>query len=276
MRDSQDFGQPGGLGDRTGEDLTHLARTVVARLTERAPRRGLRTDPAFVQAIRRAVLTFDPAAFHALRPDLRRARISDAALIDQYFPAVARELGCNWVDDSASFAEVTVGMARLQSLVHQIGRTLMEPSPSEGLSVLVVLPKGEAHGFGAQVMASQLRRQGISVHLLIGPDPGALQQLVRDRPYDGAFVSIGCEDMLAPGRRLVERLKKGSYGRLWVAVGGAVLERTDAVLAVTGADLATSDVTVAVSELRRISAANLGMDIGAAAAGLSVGRLERA
>jgi MerR family transcriptional regulator, light-induced transcriptional regulator len=237
MRDSQHGGPIG----RSTDDLSALARTVVARLVARGGRVARAADPDLVEAITRAVASGDPALFDALRPDLRRARIGDIDLVDSYFPAVARQLGCDWAEDRAGWAEVTIGMARLQSLVHQIGLDWDGSTSADAESVLVILPDGEQHSFGVQVLAGQLRRQGVAVHLQIGPRPADLRRLVQERHYDCALISVGSEDRLDPARKLVRTLKEGAQGRLWIAVGGAVLDRDVDVLGLTGADMATND-----------------------------------
>jgi MerR family transcriptional regulator, light-induced transcriptional regulator len=242
MRDSQDGGPLG----RSADGLSVLARTVVARLAARTGAvrvgRGPRQiDDDMVQALARAVASADPFAFEALRPDLRRARIGDIDLVDSYFPAVARHLGCGWAEDRIGWAEVTIGVARMQSLVHQIGLDWDGSTAPDADSVLVVLPEGEQHSFGVQVMAGQLRRQGVSVHLQIGPRPAALRSLVQERHYDCALISVGSEDRIDACRKLVKTLKDGSEGRLWVAVGGAVLDLGRDILGLTGADMATND-----------------------------------
>lgn len=242
MRDSHHGGPIG----RSSDDLSVLARTVVARLAARSGnvrvgRVPCPVDDAMVQSIARAVASADPAAFEALRPDLRRARIGDMDLVDSYFPAVARYLGCGWAEDRTSWAEVTIGVARMQSLVHQIGLDWDGSTAPDADSVLVVLPEGEQHSFGVQVMAGQLRRQGVSVHLQIGPRPAALRSLVQERHYDCALISVGSEDRIDACRKLVKTLKEGSDGRLWVAVGGAVLDLGRDIIGMTGADMATND-----------------------------------
>ncbi len=242
MRD----GHYGGPMGHSTDDLSALARTVVARLAARsgAGRAGpgvRQIDPDMVQTIARAFASDNPAAFEALRPDLRRARIDDIDLVDSYFPAVARQLGRDWSEDRLGWAEVTIGLARMQSLVHQIGLDWDGSTAPDAESVLVVLPEGEQHSFGVQVMAGQLRRQGVSVHLQIGPRPAALRSLVQERHYDCALISVGSEDHIDACRKLVKILKDGSAGRLWVAIGGPVLDRDRDILGLTGADMVTND-----------------------------------
>ncbi len=243
----------GGPVVRSEGELSALACSVVVRL---AARGGLTARPAdldLVLRIRTAIASADPARFDALRPELRRARISDADLVDSYFPEVARLLGCDWADDRAGWADVSMGMARLQALVHQISRDWSNGAVPDGADVLVVLPEGEQHGFGVQVLAEQLRRQGVAVHQQIGARPSQLRSLVQERSYDCALISIGCEEKLELGRKLVKSLKDGTNGRLWVAVGGAVLERVDNVARLTGADIATNDPFEAIAGAGRAS-----------------------
>ncbi len=239
MRDSQH----GGQGDLGSDGLSVLARSIVARVAARDGTVARAVDPDLVASIARAVAAPDLAVFEALRPDLRRARISDIDLVDGYFPAVARFLGCAWAEDSAPFTEVTIGVARMQAILRQVGRdwtSNVEAGP-ESCTVLMVLPDGEQHSFGAMVLTGQMRRQGISVRLEIGSPPGLLRQIVRQQHFDCAMISIACEEKLDHCRKVVDALRAGSVGRLHVAVGGAVLDRPVDVGGATQADIVTND-----------------------------------
>ena len=248
MRDSQH----GGPNDRSGDGLTVLARTIVARLVAREDAGDRGADAAMVAALARALASPDPADFQAMRADLRRARIGEIDLVDTYFPAVARYLGCAWVEDRAPFTEVTLGVARMQSILRQVGRDWASNTAAgpDSCTVLMVLPEGEQHSFGAVVLTGQLRRQGVSVRLEIGTPPARLRALVQRHSFDCAMVSIGCEEKLEAGRRIVKALKDGSGGQLRVAVGGAALDRPVDVRLRTGADLVTNDPQLALQGLR--------------------------
>jgi len=235
--------QHGGQTERSSEELSALAQTVVARLAGRAAGTVRPLSDGLVKAMAKAIASPNPAAFDALRPEIRRSRIAETELVDRYFPAVARQLGNNWEEDRSSWADVSIGMARLQSLVHQIGREWSSnASPMvTTTTALVILPEGEQHSFGVQLLAGQLRRMGVSVHLQIGGKPKGLRTLLKEHRYDCAMVSIGCEERLELCRQLVRSLKDGSDGHLCVAVGGVALDRMVDVQAVTKADLTTND-----------------------------------
>jgi methanogenic corrinoid protein MtbC1 len=236
MRDSQHDRQ----GDRGGDSLTLLARSVVARIAVREVPRPL--DTALVAALARALVSPDPRAVEALRPAFRRARVSEVELADSYFPAVARDLGCAWAEDRMPFTDISIGAARMQAMLRQFGRdwTSNHAAEDDSATVLLILPEGEQHSLGAMVLAGQLRRQGVSVQLQIGTDAQTLCSLVAERSFDCAMISVACEERLMTCAKLVKSLKDGSRGRLRVAVGGAVLGRDLDIRRLTGADIVTS------------------------------------
>jgi MerR family transcriptional regulator, light-induced transcriptional regulator len=244
MRDSQHGGQEG----RAGDALAALARSVVVQLKSRIGPAERLADESVVAAITRSLLGDYPDAMEALRQDLRRARISDTDLVDIYFPEVARYLGCAWAEDRTPFTDVSIAVARMQAMLRDIGRSWTSNAVADRAeaTVLVVLPRGEQHSFGAMLLTGQLRRQGISVRLEVGTSDADLRRLAEARTFDCAMVSISCEEALSRCKAAVEALKLGSAGRLRVAVGGPLLERSLDICALTGADIATSDPMLAL------------------------------
>jgi MerR family transcriptional regulator, light-induced transcriptional regulator len=239
MRDSQH----GGQDSRAGSAMAALARSVVQRLAAREEASGRPVDETVVASIARALLEVYPEGMDALRQDLRRARISDTDLVDRYFPEVARYLGCAWADDAAPFTDVSIAVARMQSILRDVGRSWTSNATGEPASatVLLILPEGEQHSFGAMLLAGQLRRQGISVRLEVGTASDELRRLVQGRGFDCAMISVACEESLGRCKAVVDALRHGSGGRLWIAVGGPLLQRPIDLRALTGADIATSD-----------------------------------
>jgi MerR family transcriptional regulator, light-induced transcriptional regulator len=235
--------QHGGQDSRADSALAALARSVVERLTAREEAKDRPLDEAVVASIARALLGPWPDSMDALRQDLRRARITDTDLVDRYFPEVARYLGCAWVDDATPFTDVSIAVARMQSTLRDVGRSWTSNATSEPASatVILILPEGEQHSFGAMLLAGQMRRQGISVRLEVGTGTAELRRIVRDRDFDCAMISVACEETLGRCKAVVDALRQGSGGRLWIAVGGPLLQRPIDLHALTGADVVTSD-----------------------------------
>jgi MerR family transcriptional regulator, light-induced transcriptional regulator len=232
MQDGQDNG-PNARSLRGLGGVSQFASDVVARLVDREalPETALRDD---------LILRFMDVV---VRPDA-------GSFADRYIPEIARRLGQAWVDDCMSFADVTMGTARLQAILREIGADWVSDARSEDMgTILLILPAGEQHTLGALVLMGQLRRRGISVCLRIGPTDADLRNLLSQRTFDGAFVSGGQVAMLAVCQRLVNTLKDLTSGHIAVAVGGAMLDLLPKPVHIKDADAVTNDMTDALAAL---------------------------
>jgi hypothetical protein len=251
MQDSLNRGFTQG-SERTPGGVSQFAADVVARLVSRD---GGATGPlrdALVDQMIAAVSRPGSAEFDQLRPELRRARVSAAALADLYIPEIARRLGKAWEDDRMSFAEVTIGSSRLQAILREIGAGWVADSTvggKGGRTLLLVVPAGEQHTLGAMVLAGQLRRRGISVCLKVGPGDEDLVQLLHTRSFDSAMLSVACVEKLASAAALAKTLKRETAGALPVALGGAAFLREGVVTIDCEADIQTSNIDEALQAL---------------------------
>ena len=70
----------------------------------------------------------DPEASSLIASGVRSSEVYQS-----YIPAVSRYLGEMWVNDRASFVDVSLGSARLQALLREAGRLpCSDPSRSRG------------------------------------------------------------------------------------------------------------------------------------------------
>ncbi|MEO0831017.1 MAG: cobalamin-dependent protein [Pseudomonadota bacterium] len=163
-------------------------------------------------------------------------------LIDVHIPTVARWLGAEWCSNGMSFAEVSIGCARLQGLVRDLDSriALKRPWP-DGPSVLLVIPPDTYHTLGAMVTLSRLRRLGVSVRLLIIRDVVELVELVREQRFDMIAISASGAERLEMLRMLVKNARTGSVPPPPVVVGGSVLEQEPNIAILIGADHSSGD-----------------------------------
>lgn len=228
--------------------VSDFAAEVVARLIARDSGGPARLREELVQRLLEAVCTTDRQAFEALKPDLKRARISAAMLADLYIPEVARRLGAGWECDTISFAAVSMGAARLQGILREIGAGWCadEDGERDGPTVLMLVPEGEQHTLGAAVATARLRRMGVSVCLRIGLSGGAVRELFAGRGFDAVMISAACTDKLEACRKMVKTLKDMPGRPVPVALGGALvhLNKEDALC--LGADIVTNDLEAAL------------------------------
>lgn len=223
-----------------GGPVEQLAGRALALLAKRRTVPRTKLSETFVTRFQEAVLAHDPGRRSRLIAVMREAHIADDAIVDHYVPEVARRIGVDWVENRLSFAEVTVASARLQAVVREL-LTALDPGGPDDPAIAVFVPPGDTHTLGATVVASQLRRRGASVRLMLDPDDA-----LPDGPYDAVFVSVAASVALANLPDFVKKLR-AAYGGTPIVVGGAVLDRTADTKGRTGADFETSDCAEALA-----------------------------
>ena len=246
----RDIGSPMDEGNASTGGYVSFALDVIEHLARRR-RTGVGVlDNALVETMIASIGSADPGCTTALIDELQAARLSDEQVIDGYIPECARRLGKAWEEDRMSFALVTLGVGRLQHLLHLLAQnaTADGADPFAEGAVLLIVPPGEQHTLGVMVIASQLRRQGISVCLRYAPGLRDLSMLLDSRRFDAALITIGSEERLEMCRKLVNTLSELSKGNLRIAVGGPVGDSCRGPLLDGGAHLVTSDLAAVVSE----------------------------
>lgn len=226
-------------------DSDHLD-TLVTRALEDSASRRLPRDSAlsrhFVELLRDNAVSESHGQAGAILKAMRDARISDAEIVDHYIPEAARSLGADWHASRRSFADVTIGTARLQSLL----RDFAEEEPTESARVaapgiaLVVMP-GEFHTLGAMVLGCQLRRLGASVRIFMGESADEICDAIAADQFDAVLLTISRDDVLASVSKLAERLRMLMSEGVPLVVGGRVCGDETAVKGLSGADHVAND-----------------------------------
>ncbi len=224
--------------------LANRALRMVASGQGRAGRSpAARHHTTNVAALQEAALNGDRQTCLDVVHRLIQHGVSRETVADVYIPTIARQMGDAWCLDDMSFAEVTIGVARLQSLLRDLGpewRADSRTDPEEG-AALVVVALDEYHTLGAMVLAGRLRRAGLSVRLQMGLTADDLRREMDVPRYDAVLISASRGESLETLRLLVKAVKTSPAAATPVIIGGSVLESEQDILALTGADLVTSD-----------------------------------
>jgi len=162
--------------------------------------------------------------------------------VDLMAPA-ARRLGDYWVADRCSFIDVTLGLGRLQRLLHSLSPSTPSVSRRGPVRRALLMPAaGEQHTFGLLIVAEFFLRAGWDVWggpLSSKSDPIAM---VRDDWFDVVGLSIGNDKSVKGAKKQVTDLRSASLNpNLGILIGGAaVLENPDLTQEI-GADATTAD-----------------------------------
>jgi methanogenic corrinoid protein MtbC1 len=230
-----------------GGEAARQALTATATARDPGPSAGTVT---FFTKTSEAFIAADAEARHDLLQHLRRCGVSGDDLVDHFIPAVARTLGERWFADEISFADVTIGAARLQEAVHTLGRG-GPGGPAmarDARAILIIIPRGEDHTLGSFVLADQLRRRGFGVDVAVDRSPAQIADLVRKRRYHMIGITASGRRTLASARDLVEVIRRTTTRALPVVVGGPVLDKDLDVLRLTAADHAARDAVTALEK----------------------------
>lgn len=133
--------------------------------------------------------------------------------LDWLAPA-ARELGGWWERDECSFADVTVGLVRLQCAARRLSPltpvAVTLPDGRRTPRILLLAALGEQHGFGLSLVADAFRRAGWDVGCAAGRPGLSPVEQVAQADVDVVGISVGSTPRLSGLRRLCADLRRAS------------------------------------------------------------------
>ena len=189
----------------------------------------------------------DGAAFAYVQDLLASGSSVEAIFLDLLAPA-ARQLGAQWESDVTDFANVTLGVGRLQLIMRQLGDRFVDESRGShaGESVLLTIIPGEQHSFGLSMVAEFFRRAGWN--LCTGPFAShhELTSLVQSHWFDIVGFSVSSDRRLDELKKDIHEIRRGSRNRnVGIILGGPMVIAQPDLVASMGADMMSADATTA-------------------------------
>lgn len=180
---------------------------------------------------------------------LRERGLPAATIFLDLLAPTARQLGDLWLRDQCSFADVTIGLVRLQ----QIMRSLSPPVPHDANPLqrqprALLMPfANEQHTLGLAVVREMLLGAGWRVELVNVAHMGQATELVAAEWYDLVGVSLSNDDLLDQLTSAISAMRRGSQNQsIGVLVGGASFNGRPDRGSLVGADGAPGDGREAV------------------------------
>ena len=200
--------------------------------------------PEDVVALVGLVIGDDTAAPLAYVEELRLRGVTLERLYLDLFAVTAQRLGELWTEDLCSFADVTVGLARLQALVREYSPAFMpsvEARDPRRSALLIPVP-GEQHTFGLVMVAEFFLRAGWEVQSDPTMSTEEVRSAVRDRWFAVAGISVGHHDRLETVAALIRSVRRESCNpAIGVMVGGRVFAEKPELAGLVGADATATD-----------------------------------
>lgn len=238
---------------KSGASVDALAARVISVLTNRSEKMSSPENDAIHDALRDAVLHRGIFDVQTVLKVLRDMRARDVDLVDIFIPDVARDLGNGWEASTLSFSQVSIGSARLQSLIPHLEMTQLTMDPAARMradtNMLLIVCPNEDHTLGSLIFASQLRRMGYSVRLSLGQSLETLRKNENLAEFELILFSCSYTGALETVAKIVQFVRTFGSRRPKTVLGGPVLDHVDDLKKRTGVDLVTNDLTVALREL---------------------------
>ncbi len=252
-------GLPGLSEDQTPA-IRFLVESALRKIVSGQDTAQPRTRNDWVSHLCEALMSDSETSHLSVISSMISSGITSQELFQVFVPEAARHLGELWVADQASFVDVTVGAARLQSLFRSRGDgssdRWAERSIPLGQSVLMVIPSFEQHSLGAFIAADSLRRHGLWVHMAIGLDEWELAQLINSSRFSMVGLSLASMRNGQKATELVDYLRTNVSSLPPLVIGGHAVTDPDAIVRRTGVDFAVRSVREAIEKCRLVTVAN--------------------
>ena len=228
--------------------VAHAAEMPSSRAA--AGHRGI--DAAEIAAFAPLVMQIEADALLAhIERILERGVPFDTLMVDLLAPT-ARLLGEFWEDDICDFVDVTMGLWRLQEVVHEIaGRVPVDQSPGSGgggghRALFASMP-GDQHNFGTVVIDELFRRDGWTTDRISEAETPELLRLAADDWYDMIGLTVSCDCHIGSLASLIVAMRNVSRNpRVCVMVGGRIFSADPDLAARVGADGTARDAKLAL------------------------------
>lgn len=172
------------------------------------------------------------------------------AIIDHCIPISARHMGEDWVSDTLSFSDVTVGTAHLHMLLNNISLTRKSTTlGADGKCALVVVLGQEQHTLGAMILGDQLRRAGYSLKILLKTTEAEVLKHVKSNSYDAIFFSAGSESAARLSATCVNKIRHSDKNSPLMFLGGSILNHDPTITVPPEFDLACNELDVLIDKI---------------------------
>ena len=172
----------------------------------------------------------------------------DVLYLNLFGPA-ARRLGEMWEADLCSFADVTIGLGRLQQLMHSLSPAFRETADvHQDRSALLVGIPGEQHTLGLFMVSEFFRRAGWNVCNQPPSSRPELISFVSGQHFDVIGFSAGSVTRIDLIEAVIGEVRAASLNKNVVVLVGGPLFSVDPQLALAvGADAMAADARAALS-----------------------------
>lgn len=178
----------------------------------------------------------------------------DSLLVDVLAPA-ARCLGSRWENDTVDFIEVTMGLWRMQEVVHELSarraadfsRTVTGQPEIAGKRILFAVAPGDTHSFGSVILEEMFEQAGWATRSCRDGNLSKLRAAARSQWFEMIALTVSIDQPAADIAGLVMALRQSSRNPdVRIMVGGEAFTDRPGLADDVGADATAEDGRAAI------------------------------
>ncbi len=253
------------IDERTTKLVDVVAKSVIPELLAKFEDNFALPNPSTVHAgeaeiLRLAAIILGPDDVETVTylESLRERGVSLDVLHQDLLEPTARHLGDLWNQDHLDFLDVTIGVARLQRMVHYFARLDQIPPYDEMRRVLVVQTPGELHSFGITVIRRFLTAGGWNVRTDAHMSAEQIEEAVANEWFGVAGFSLAGETHIEQLADVIAHVRKASRNpNIGIMVGGPAFVANPNLVGQVGADGMATNGPTAVILAKKLLASSL-------------------
>ncbi len=176
-------------------------------------------------------------------------QVSIESIYLDLIPRTARKLGELWEQDVVSFADVTIGLWRLQHVLYELTKDfqLKNSMPIENLNALLIPAPKSQHTLGLFIVAEFFRKAGWRVWGEPNLSLEQINNLIFSQWFDVIGISIGYSDQLVGLNELIASLRSRSMNaHVSFMVGGPLYNSDPELFDEIDAEIKSGDANEAI------------------------------
>nr|WP_255531155.1 cobalamin-dependent protein [Polynucleobacter alcilacus] len=143
-------------------------------------------------------------------------------------PAIARKLGKQWEDDSLSFADVSIGVNKLERVIHKLDYLFQanQLDRQQNKAIFITVFPGSQHSLGSLIFANFLTFTGWQVHRPNQVNLDAIVYGVSSRMLQAIAISVSTHEQLERLPNLIDLIRQKSQNpKIIVLIGGPLYNK---------------------------------------------------
>lgn len=208
-----------------------------------------------IDQITQLLLSSEEDAFELAITFLKTHGASINYIVLDLIPTIARRLGKQWEDDTLSFAEVSIGVNKLERVIHKLDylfqATQLERRGNQ--SILISVFPGSQHSLGTLILSNYFIYSGWNVYRPDNTNLKSINQKLESTSHDAVAISISCDDQLQQLPNIISALREKSQNpKIMVLIGGPLYNKAPAKFAHIQADVKAFTPEESVEKLEQI------------------------